>query len=539
MDIALDVLLGPILYRRFMQAAVPLELPEYIVDSFWRLNAGALSSERTNGDRSKGGPNSGDRMAPRNIKFLDPENRMRTPHTIARFVLLTGALLAASGCSKNGSAQAPFQMPPPPVTVARAVAHDVPSIWTRSAAAGAFESVTVTPQVPGRILERHFQDGEQLKKDQLLFTIDPRPYQAQLDAAQAQLAQSQAALDLAKTQLKMYASITDIRAVSELDHETKKNTVAVDAAQVQAAQAAVENAQLNLEYCYIHSPIEGRAGARLVDVGNVVQANTSGLLLIQHLDPIYADFTVTERDLPEVQAQMAKGTLRTMVRLPSDAPAAARAGTLTFLDNAVQASTGTVNLRATVPNPDRHFWPGQFVNVSLILATAKGAVLVPNQATQISQQGPFVYVVKPDDTTELRPVSLGQRQGDDVVVTKGVAGGRTCGGHGTDDGDSRRQGAGEPAPQRGQRQRRSRRARRESLRALHPSSRDDGRPDRLGDPVWRAGLPEPAGQRPAGGRLSRSSRFRWVIPAPRPRRWPTTSPRRSSVNSCRFRDSSW
>jgi membrane fusion protein, multidrug efflux system len=339
--------------------------------------------------------------------------------------LLAVGGLASAGCGSTaaGAPKGPGGPLAPLVTVAMATSEDVPRYLDEIGRSGAFESVTVTPQVPGRILERHFQDGEQLMKGQLLFTIDPRPYQAQLDVAQAQLAQSQAALDLAKTQLKMYASITDVRAVSELDLETKKNSVAVDAAQVQASQAAVENAQLNLQYCFIHSPIDGRAGARLVDVGNVVQANTSGLLLIQKLDPIYADFTVTERDLPDVQAQMAKGTLQTLVRLPSDAPAAARAGTLTFLDNAVQASTGTVNLRATVRNPDHRFWPGQFVNISLILATAKGAVLIPNQATQISQQGPFVYVVKPDDTTELRPVSLGQRQGDNVVVTKGVVAG--------------------------------------------------------------------------------------------------------------------
>src|SRR5580704_4564469 len=342
----------------------------------------------------------------------------------AAVLLVVGGLVSARcGSTAGGAPRAPAIGLAPLVAVAIASAQDVPRYLDEIGRSGAFESVTVTPQLPGRILERHFQDGEELKKGQLLFTIDPRPYQAQVDVAQAQLAQSQAALDLAKTQLKMYASITDVRAVSELDLETKKNTVAVDAAQVQAAQAAVENAQLNLQYCFIHSPIEGRAGARLVDAGNVVQANTSGLLLIQHLDPIYADFTVTERDLPEVQAQMAKGTLRTMVRLPSDAPAAARAGTLTFLDNAVQASTGTVNLRATVRNPDHHFWPGQFVNISLILATAKGAVLIPNQATQISQQGPFVFIVKPDDTTELRPVTLGQRQGENVVVTKGVAAG--------------------------------------------------------------------------------------------------------------------
>jgi multidrug efflux system membrane fusion protein len=220
----------------------------------------------------------------------------------------------------------------------------------------------------------------------------------------------------------MYSSITDERAVSALDLETKRNTVAVDEAQVQAAQAALENAQLNLDYCYVHSPINGRAGARLVDVGNVVQANTTALLSIQRSDPIYADFTVTERDLPEVQPQMARGTLQARVRLPSDSDSAARVGAVTFLDNAVQSGTGTVNLRATIRNADRHFWPGQFVNVQLILTTAT-VVLVPSQATQISQKGPFVYVVKPDQTVELRPITLGQRHGDDVVVTTGVASG--------------------------------------------------------------------------------------------------------------------
>jgi multidrug efflux system membrane fusion protein len=153
----------------------------------------------------------------------------------------------------------------------------------------------------------------------------------------------------------------------------------------------------------------------------VVQANTTGLLLIQRLDPIYADFTITERDLPNVQKEMARGTLKTFVRLPSDPEEHSRDGKLTFLDNTVQNGTGTVSLRATIPNPDHHFWPGQFVNVRLVLATQKGAVLIPNQATQISQKGPFVYVVKPDNTADLRLVTLGQRQGDNIVVTQGVS----------------------------------------------------------------------------------------------------------------------
>jgi membrane fusion protein, multidrug efflux system len=332
-------------------------------------------------------------------------------------------LLATSGCSKKSTQAAGPPQFAPLVTVALATAHDVPVYLEEIGRSGAFESVTVTPQISGRITERHFQDGAELEKGQLLFTIDPRPYQAQLDSAQAQLAQSRAALDLAKTQLKMYDSIANTRAISQLDLETKKNTVAVDEAQVQTSEAAVENAKLNLEYCYIHSPIDGRAGMRLVDVGNVVQTNTTGLLLIQRLDPIYADFTITEADLPEVQRQLARGTLQALVRIPADPPNRARDGKLTFVDNTVQNTTGTVNLRATIANSDHHFWPGQFVNVTLVLSTVKAAVLIPNQATQISQQGSYVFVVKPDGTAELRPITLGQRQGDDIVVTKGVAAG--------------------------------------------------------------------------------------------------------------------
>jgi multidrug efflux system membrane fusion protein len=156
-------------------------------------------------------------------------------------------------------------------------------------------------------------------------------------------------------------------------------------------------------------------------VGNVVQANTTSLLSIQRLDPIYANFTITERDLPEVQKEMSRGLLKALVRLPGDAENVTRPGRVEFLDNSVQNATGTVNLRATISNPDHHFWPGQFVNVKLVLATQKAAVLIPSQATQISQQGPFVFVVKTDDTAELRPVTLGQRQGNDVVIASGLA----------------------------------------------------------------------------------------------------------------------
>lgn len=329
-------------------------------------------------------------------------------------------VLAMSACSRNQVQAAPT-MPAPLVTVANATSQDVPRYLDEIGRNGAFEAVTVTPQVGGRITERHFQDGENLTKGQLLFVIDPRPYKAQLDSAQATLAQAKAALELAKIQFSRDEEVIASRAISKQDYDTKKNAVDVNQAQVDAAEAALETAKLNLEYCYIHSPINGRAGARLVDVGNVVQANSTSLLLVQRLDPIYAEFTVTERDLPEVQKEMARGTLKALVRLPSDTDSGVRPGKVEFLDNSVQNGTGTVNLRATLANPDHHFWPGQFVNVKLVLTTQKGAVLIPNQATQISQKGPFVYVIKSDDTADLRPVTLGQKQGENVVVTNGLS----------------------------------------------------------------------------------------------------------------------
>ncbi|MFZ3339794.1 MAG: efflux RND transporter periplasmic adaptor subunit [Terriglobales bacterium] len=351
------------------------------------------------------------------------EKKVGTNAFYNRRLALAGALLAilaTVACSK-GNVQAAPATPAPLVTVVKATAQDVPRYLDEIGRNAAFEAVTVTPQVGGRIVERHFQDGENLAKGQLLFVIDPRPFQAQVDAAQAALAQAKAALDLAKIQFSRDEEVIATHAISKQDYDTKKNTVDVDQAQVEASQASLETAKLNLEYCYIHSPINGRAGARLVDVGNVVQANSTSLLSIQRLDPIYANFTITESDLPAVQKDMSRGTLKAAVRLPSDPENAARVGRVEFLDNSVQNGSGTVNLRATLSNADRHFWPGQFVDVKLVLATDKGAVLIPNQAAQISQQGSFVYVVKSDDTAELRPVKLGQRQGDNVVVTDGVA----------------------------------------------------------------------------------------------------------------------
>jgi len=314
------------------------------------------------------------------------------------------------------------ERPPSPVSVASAVTQDVPVYIDAIGKSVATEMVSIQPQVSGRITERHFKDGADLKTGDLLFVIDPRPYEAQLHSAEATLAQNKALLDLAKLQFNRYAELLSSNSVSQQEYDQRKNTMDVAEAQVRQSQAAVETARLNLEYCTIRSPIDGRAGQRLVDVGNVVAANTGSLLVIDRLDPIYADFTITEDDLTPVQRNMREGTLKVEVRLP-DEPTMPKQGELTFLDNAVQEGTGTVKLRSTIPNSDHFFWPGRFVKVRLILKTLPNAVLIPATAPQLSANGSFVYVIKDDSTADLRPVKLGQRQGDLVVVDQGLKAG--------------------------------------------------------------------------------------------------------------------
>jgi multidrug efflux system membrane fusion protein len=308
-----------------------------------------------------------------------------------------------------------------PVIVGSAITRDVPVYIEEIGTCAAREVVSVKPQVSGIVTQLHFEDGTDIKKGQLLFTIDPRPLQAALDQAKASQAQAKANLILAQQEFERVKGLVGTRAVSREDYETRENAVTVAKAQVQAGDAAVETAQVNYDYCFIKSPIDGRAGQRLVDPGNVINTqNPPTMLVIQRLDPVYADFTIPEQNLAEVRRNMADHTLRTLVRTPDDPDAAPHEGELTFLDNSVQDGSGTVKLRATIANADRRLWPGQFVRVQLVLRTVKNAVLVPSQATQISQQGPYVWVVKNDDTAELRPVTLGQQQGELVVVETGV-----------------------------------------------------------------------------------------------------------------------
>jgi len=370
-------------------------------------------------------------------------------------------LLILSGCANK--AQQSFDRPPSPVQVSVAVSQDVPTYLDAIGKTVAREVVSIQPQVSGRITRIHFTDGANVRKGDLLFTIDTRPFEASLRQAQAKLSKDgalkkQAEANLAKeiaqakwglAQVERYRTLVQQGVVPREQYEELRANYDSLRANVEAARAAVrsadeeikvdgaavENAKVNLSYCYIRSPIDGRAGQRLVDLGNVVNpggannngndgnsGNSNALLVIERLDPIYADFTISQSNLTAVQQQMQSGALKVEVHLP-DLEDEMVAGQLTFLDNAVQTTTGQVTLRATVPNRNHRFWPGRFVNIRLVLNTIHSAVLVPASAPQMSAKGSFVYVVKQDSTAEQRAVSLGQRQGDLIVVESGVAAG--------------------------------------------------------------------------------------------------------------------
>ena len=296
--------------------------------------------------------------------------------------------------------------PARPATVAKAVTKNVPVYLDEIGTCAAYETVQVQAQVTGQIMTRHFQDGSDVKKGDPLFTIDPRPYQATLDQAKAQ-----AALD--QVTLKRQEDLRARKVIAQQDYD-------IAVANAKKSQAAAEAAQVNLDYCFIKSPINGRVGLRNVDVGNLVGPSTAPLVTINGLDPIYTDFTVAENDLPLVRKYLGGPNVKVQTYL-SDAAIAPRTGDLYFIDNAVQPGSGTVKARGVTPNPDRALWPSEFVRVRFILDMLKDATLVPSQAVQVSQSGPFVFVVKADNTVDLRPVKPGQRQeGDLTVIESGV-----------------------------------------------------------------------------------------------------------------------
>jgi len=345
------------------------------------------------------------------------------------FVVLAAFVLFRAFRERANSAKA-AQPPSRPVLVAKVITKDVPLYLDEIGTCSAYETVQVQAQVSGQIMARHFQDGADVKQSDLLFTIDPRPYQAALDQAQGQLAQAQSQLILDQITLKRQQELRARNVISPQDLDTAQATVKSDEAKVKTAEGAVAAAQVNLDYCNIRSPINGRAGLRLVDVGNVVTGGNGGgggavLLTIQGLDPIYTDFTVAETDLALVRRYLGGPNVKVETR-SADGSMPPRLGDLYFIDTAVQPGAGTVKARAVTPNPDHALWPLEFVRVRFILDLFKDATLVPSQAVQISQSGPFVFVVKPDNTVDLRRVKPGQRQdGDMTVLQSGVQPGET------------------------------------------------------------------------------------------------------------------
>jgi membrane fusion protein, multidrug efflux system len=298
------------------------------------------------------------------------------------------------------------QPPARPAAVAKVVTKDVPLYLDEIGTCAAYETVLVQAQVSGVIITRNFQDGSDVKKGDLLFTIDPRPYQAALDQAKAQNA-------LDQVTLKRQEDLRARKVIAQQDYD-------IAVANAQKSQAATEAAQVNLDWCFIKSPINGRVGLRNVDVGNLVGPSTPPLVTILGLDPIYTDFTVAENDLPLVRKYLGGPNIKVQTYL-QDGSITPRTGDLYFIDNAVQPGSGTVKARGVTPNPDRALWPSEFVRVRFILHTLKSATLVPSQAVQVSQSGPFVFVVKMDNTVELRAVTPGQRQpGDLMVIENGV-----------------------------------------------------------------------------------------------------------------------
>src|SRR5947208_3451502 len=353
------------------------------------------------------------RVAGRAPKVAKP--RRKGAHSIPRWAYVVFAVLAVlvllrsfqQGIGTSGTAQAPVR----PVTVAKVVAKDVPLYLDEIGTCAAYETVQVQAQINGVIIGRHFQDGSDVKKGDLLFTIDPRPFQAALDQAKAQ-----AALD--QVTLKRQEDLRGRKVIAQQDYD-------IAVANAQKSKAVAEAAQVNFDYCFIKSPINGRIGLRNVDVGNLVGPSSPALVTIQGLDPIYTDFTVAENDLPLVRKYLGGPNVKVETYL-ADRSIAPRIGELYFIDNAVQPGSGTVKARGVTPNPDRALWPMEFVRVRFILDILSNATLVPSQAVQISQSGPFVFVVKPDNTVELRTVTPGQpQQGDLTVIENGVKSGET------------------------------------------------------------------------------------------------------------------
>jgi len=315
--------------------------------------------------------------------------------------------------------------PPVPVTAAKAVAKDVPVVLAAIGTVQAFDGVSIKALVGGQIMKVHVSDGQDVRKGDLLFTIDPRPFQAALDMAKARLDRDRAQLVSADAQARRYADLVKKDYVTQQQADDATAAAGALAATVKSDQADVENSELNLAYCSIRAPIDGRLGNLLVREGNLVKANdTPSLVTLNQITPIYVAFSVPEQQLAEVRRQAASGSLAVQAVQPGH-PGVTYSGELTSIDNAVDNGTGTILLKATFPNADRSLWPGQYVNVTLKLSTLKNAVVVPEEAVLEGQQGYYVYVVAADGSAEMHAVQVVQRLNGEAAIKDGVSAGDT------------------------------------------------------------------------------------------------------------------
>jgi len=334
--------------------------------------------------------------------------------------LLALCVLAASGCTSGSGDAATGNAPPPvPVRVAAVERRDIPIELRAIGTVEAFSTVAVKSLVDGPLAEVHFVEGDAVQKGQLLFVIDPRPYEAALRQAEANLAKDQAESRNATVEAERQALLFQQGLVSRNEFDNAQtNATALEAA-VKADEAATENSRLRLQYCYIHSPVSGRVGELLVHEGNLVKQNDTTLAVVNQIAPAYAAFSVPEQWLPEIRERNAAQPL-VVKAFTGENHAHVAQGDLKFVNNAVDRATGTVLLKGLFSNVDESLWPGQFIDVSLTLRIEPNALLVPFAAVQQGQQGSYVWVVGNENAAEVRPVVTGEVTGDHIAIRSGL-----------------------------------------------------------------------------------------------------------------------
>jgi membrane fusion protein, multidrug efflux system len=344
--------------------------------------------------------------------------RLKPVHAWTKLIVVFTLFFIISACSGNDKTKQSAQRVVP-VKIGDVMQQDIPVQINAIGNVEAYNAVSIKTLVGGEVEGVYFQEGQEVKKGDLLFKIDARPYTAALRQAEAALARDQAQAKNAEEQAKRYAVLVQKEYVSKDQYDQLRANADALAATIDADKANVDNSRLQLEYCTIRSPINGRAGTVLVNNGNVIKANDISMTTINQIVPTYVTFSVPEQNLSDIKKYTAMKELKVEAIIPGDDKRPAL-GELTFIDNAVDKTTGTIILKGTFPNTDRRLWPGQFVNVVLTLTTQRNAVVMPAAALQAGQQGQYVFVVKPDLTVESRPVTVARSYGDLTVVAQGV-----------------------------------------------------------------------------------------------------------------------